>query len=194
MQRSEAIDFIQPALGRAAGTWVDLGAGRGTFTAALSTLLGPEGKVVAVDQDPRALASLERLARTQHSGAPIEVVAGDLTRLDRVPQLQQVHLDGALLANALHFLADAHRSLTDVVRQLRPGGRVVVIEYERRRPNPWVPYPLPFTKLSALLTAAGLSIPEIVARRPSAYHGQLYCALAFTPSHGTGEQRSPGMS
>ena len=43
------------ASGRAArsagGTWADIGAGEGAFTLALADLLGPGGRIVAVDRD-----------------------------------------------------------------------------------------------------------------------------------------------
>ena len=37
------------------GTWADIGAGQGAFTLALADLLGPGGRIVAVDRDARAL-------------------------------------------------------------------------------------------------------------------------------------------
>jgi hypothetical protein len=60
---------------------------------------------------------------------------------------------------------------------VRPAGRIVVIEYDRDRPNPWVPHPLPFDRLADAARRAGLSVPEEVARRPSAYHREMYCAV-----------------
>ena len=37
------------------GTWADIGAGQGAFTLALADLLGPGGRIVAVDRDARVL-------------------------------------------------------------------------------------------------------------------------------------------
>jgi hypothetical protein len=54
----------------------------------------------------------------------------------------------------------------------------VFVEYDRRAPSPWVPYPIPLKRLPALTAAAGLSPPLITTRRPSAFGGELYVAAA----------------
>ncbi|MQA91425.1 MAG: methyltransferase domain-containing protein [Gemmatimonas sp.] len=181
MNDAEAIAFIRDAVGSRPGAWADLGAGTGTFTKALVAILGESGSVVAVDRDPGAVAALQRLARADGSGARITGAAGDLDRLTAIPELEGSELDGVLFANSLHYLAEpegALRSASDLVHE---GGRVVIIEYERERSNPWVPHPLPLRRLRALAERAGLQPPEVVARRPSAYQGELYCAVAFLP-------------
>ncbi|HYH79574.1 MAG TPA: hypothetical protein VEX86_07245, partial [Longimicrobium sp.] len=86
-------------------------------------------------------------------------------------------LDGAVMANVLHFVADAAGVLRTVAAQLRPGGRLVLIEYEGRRPSPWVPYPVSAARLADLAPAAGFARPRVVATRPSAYGGDLYVAV-----------------
>ena len=48
------------------------------------------------------------------------------------------------------------RRLARLVAWLRPGGRVVLVEYDHRRANPWVPYPIGIAKLPALAKAAQL--------------------------------------
>src|SRR5262245_12950400 len=72
----DAIALLRPAVSATRGTWADLGAGTGTFTLALAELLGPGGRVFAVDRDGRALAQLRAAAaRNQHAG--IEIVQAD---------------------------------------------------------------------------------------------------------------------
>ena len=86
--------------------------------------------------------------------------------------------DGMLFANALHFVRDPAPVLARLAAWLRPGGRAVVVEYDRRRANPWVPYPIWAERLSELVASAGLSAPVIRARRPSAFGGDFYVAAA----------------
>jgi hypothetical protein len=81
------------------------------------------------------------------------------------------------MANVLHFIPDAAGVLSSVAERLNPGGRVVVIEYEGRRPSRWVPYPVSAARLAELAAAAGLAPPRVVATRPSAYGGELYVAV-----------------
>jgi len=58
---------------------------------------------------------------------------------------------------------------------------VVIVEYDRRRANRWVPYPIPAMRVAPLAIAAGLTAPTVVATRPSAFGGTLYVAAADRP-------------
>jgi hypothetical protein len=85
---------------------------------------------------------------------------------------------GATLANALHFVRDAEQVLSMLVEHVRPGGRVIVVEYDRRGASRWVPYPIPATRWPLLAESAGLTDPAITATRPSSYSGTLYTGVA----------------
>jgi len=172
MKDAEALELIGDAVRGAGPTWADLGAGKGVFTRALA--FGPAARIYAVDRDARALASLARRARRE--GLPVIIVQVDFTQAFDLPGLDAAGLDGVLLANALHYVRDAAAILTRVAAMLRPGGRVVLIEYDRRRPNPWVPFPIPKARLSELAATAGLTPPAVTATRPSAFGGDLYVA------------------
>jgi hypothetical protein len=88
-----------------------------------------------------------------------------------------------LFANALHFVREPPSVLTQLVTWLRPGGSVVVVEYDGRRANRWVPYPIGAAQLERVAAAAGLSQPVITATRPSAYGGTIYVArLHYLPA------------
>lgn len=84
------------------------------------------------------------------------------------------------LSEAIELLAPAAGEPSDVLARLResldPGARVIVIEYDRETANRWVPYPLPPERLLEVAERAGYGPPEIVARRSSAYHREMYCA------------------
>jgi SAM-dependent methyltransferase len=150
--------------------WADLGAGDGVFTRALAALVGPAGQVFAVDEDDRALSAVRAWAS---AAAPVTVLHADVTKpLDLPP------LHGVVMANVLHFVADAEAVLPRIVGLLKPGGRFVLIEYEGRRPGPWVPHPVSFARFRQLAGAAGLTEPRAAARRPSRYGGEIYVAVA----------------
>jgi SAM-dependent methyltransferase len=174
MKTEDAAALIRDAVGGQSGVWADLGAGAGTFTRALRQLLGDGSHVYAVDRDPRAVADLARWADAE---APtVTAIEGDLTGDLQLPGLGDDKLDGILLANALHFAKDAAPVLGRLVKLLRPGGRVVLVEYDRRAASRWVPYPISIAQLPALAAAAGLSKPRVVESRPSEYGGILYAA------------------
>jgi SAM-dependent methyltransferase len=159
--------------------WADLGAGAGTFTEALAGLLDPGAQLYAVDRERRAIAALERLAASSRSGATIIPRRADFAEPAGLDGLALPPLDGILLANALHFVSAADQAavLARLVARLRPGGRLVVVEYDGRGPSPWVPWPVSPARLRALLPA-GVGPLRQVGSRPSAYGGVIYAAVA----------------
>jgi len=173
MTEAEALELLGAAVRNAEGeTWADLGAGTGTFTRALATLVGPTGRVHAVDADAGALRVIESWAARSPAGRPVTTLAADVTRPLGLPPL-----DGVVMANVLHFVADAEEALRTVAAQLRPAGRLVLIEYEGRRPSRWVPHPVSAARFAELAPASGFAPPQVVATRPSAYGGDIYVAV-----------------
>lgn len=180
MNTGDAVDLIRGAVdvgqARARGTvWADLGAGDGAFTRALATLVGSDATIYAVDNDPGAITALERLSI---GGTKIVPVLADLAAPLELPGLGAAQLDGLLCANALHFVQDAEAVLPRLASLVRPGGLVVLVEYDQREASRWVPYPIPVGKLPALAAGAGLTAFAVTATRPSEYSGVLYAAAA----------------
>ena len=173
---AEAAELIGGAIPRRTGTWADLGAGDGTFTRALVELLGQSSRIFAVDRDARAIAAVERWAKA--NAANVIPFAADFTGPFDLPGLGEAMLDGMIFANALPFVRDADAVLARLAAWVRPGGRVVFVEYDRRAASRWVPYPISADRLPALAASAGLSTPVITATRPSAFGGNLYVAAA----------------
>lgn len=164
-----------PACG---GVWADIGCGDGVFTTVIQAILGPQGRVIAVDRDPRALQRLKDRFRRDHPTVPCETVIADFTSAVQLPML-----DGIVLANTLHFVTAAQQQ--DVLRRLsmflRAGGRAVVVEYNTRTPNPAVPHPLDAAAFPELADLVGLEGARIAARVPSSFLGEMYAGLAFKP-------------
>ena len=179
MNPREAEDFLAKAVPRTPGIWADLGAGTGTFTRALAEILGAGSTIYAVDHNPDAAAKLERV---RVEGVRIIPILGDFTRALELPGAAPGTLDGILLANALHYVAEPARVLQSLVRWLRPGGSVVLIEYDRRRANRWVPYPIEKARLAELAEQAGLSAPVIGGSMPSRFSGEIYVARLAKPT------------
>jgi SAM-dependent methyltransferase len=175
MESLDAAALIRPAIPCTSRVWADLGAGTGTFTWALAHLL-TEARIYAVDRNASALGKLGRWL--QRDGVTVVPVTADFTGPLDLPELGTDPLDGLLFANSLHFVADPVPVLRSLVARLRPSGRVVIVEYDRRRANRWVPYPIPAMRVAQLALAAGLTAPTIVATRPSAFGGTLYVAAA----------------
>ena len=175
MQTEDAVALIRNAVEGHNGTWADLGSGRGTFTRALARVLSSDSRIYAVDRDARVLEDIARWARTE---APnVIAVQGDFTASIVLPEEADA-LDGILLANALHFVKEPGVVLGPLAAQLKPDGRVVLVEYDRRAASRWVPYPVSIASLGDLARTAGLQKFRVVESRPSNYEGIIYCAVA----------------
>ena len=159
--------------------WLELGAGEGAFTLALADLLGPGAEVVALDRDGSALRRLAEELPRRFAGRNLETVVGDFRN-----SLPAGPFDGVLAANSLHFVTDP----VDVLRRaraiLRPSGRLVVVEYDADRGNPWVPHPFSSDRFTDLATAAGFEDPRVIGRVPSRFLGAIYGAAADAPASG----------
>jgi ubiquinone/menaquinone biosynthesis C-methylase UbiE len=101
----------------------DIGAGTGYFTFRLSAR-APKGKVYAVDIQPEMLAIIEQ--RKKALGAA-NVITTQGTETD--PKLPAGEIDVALFVDAYHEFSYPREMMESIVRSLRPGGRVVLIEY-----------------------------------------------------------------
>ncbi len=177
MDRAEMVTLIRSGITHPEGTWADLGAGTGNFTWALRELLGRTATIYAVDRDARALASLRARLAQATPGASVRPIHADFTSVLPLPPL-----DGVLLANALHFVPDQVAVLAHISAYLRPGGQVLLVEYELCDPLRWVPFPVPWTRFAALARATGLHAPTLVGTRRSPSTGiLLYAAVAMRP-------------
>jgi SAM-dependent methyltransferase len=170
----DAEELLAAAVPPRAGLWADLGAGRGTFSRALARLIGMGSRIYAVDRDRGALKSFARSV----DGVELIHVSADFTEPLSLPGIDKGMLDGVLFANSLHYVAEPGDVLAQIADWVRPGGLLVVVEYDGRRANRWVPYPIPVADLPTILAGAGFSLPIVTAMRPSAYGGTIYVAAA----------------
>ena len=174
MNHADLVALIQDGVTAKGGRWADLGAGDGAFTLALADLLGPSAQITAVDKDPGSLRRLASAAGTRPG--TIETMVGDFTR-----QLHLIDLDGVVMANSLHFVRDKSPVLTSVRDMLRPGGILIVVEYDADRGNPWVPHPFSYPTWERLAAAAGFEQTRQLATYPSRHLGSMYSAASMKP-------------
>jgi ubiquinone/menaquinone biosynthesis C-methylase UbiE len=111
-------------------TVADVGAGTGYFTRRLARAVGPAGKVLAVDIQPEMLeylrAELEARALTN-----VQTVLGDETD----PGLPPSSLDLVLMVDVYHEFSYPYEMVQGILRALRPGGRLVYVEYRAEDPQ-----------------------------------------------------------
>ena len=182
MDHADHVALIRAGVEGPGRRWLELGAGRGAFTLALAELLGTGGQIDAVDRNPgdlRALAS-DMAARFPDTG--LRTIVADF---DRPLDLERGSCDGLLAANSLHFVRDPGAVLGRLLPFLRPGARIVVVEYDSDAGNPWVPHPFSFRSWERIAAAAGLQETRLIGRVPSRFLGAIYAAASELPAAAT---------
>jgi SAM-dependent methyltransferase len=174
MDHDDHVRLLRAGVEGAGGAWADLGSGEGAFTLALADLLGPAGTIQTVDRDRRAMeVQLGRL-RAAFPAVTVNPIVADFTAPIELPAL-----DGIVMANSLHFVRDKAPVLELVRGYLRPGGRLVLVEYGADHGNPYVPWPLSFATWTTVAAAAGFRDTRQLATVPSRFLGSIYSALSL---------------
>jgi len=103
----------------------DFGAGVGAYALPLLDRIGNEGVVYAVDTTVENLECIRRecIEKNKHNLFPLRA---DLN--DRLP-LKDDLLHLALVVNTLHAIKNKDAFLSEVHRVLRPGGKVLVLDW-----------------------------------------------------------------
>ncbi len=108
-------------------TVADIGTGIGYMLPSLSHAVGADGRVIAEDIFDDFLAAARQRAQNQNL-ANVSFVKG--TETD--PNLPEAQLDEALVLDAYHHFDYPEKMLAAIHKALKPGGKLVVVEYYRR--------------------------------------------------------------
>jgi ubiquinone/menaquinone biosynthesis C-methylase UbiE len=102
----------------------DIGAGSGYYTFRMAKLVGPKGKVLAVDIQQEMLDIIK--ARAKKDGIEnIEPVLG----AEADPKLKPESVDTILLVDVYHEFSHPYEMTEKMVQALKPGGRIVFVEF-----------------------------------------------------------------
>src|SRR5688572_90741 len=108
----------------------DVGAGSGYFTIRLAKAVGSSGKVYAVDIQRGMLELLQRAVAKERLANVIPVLAADDD-----PRLPPESVDLVLMVDVYHELSAPQVTLAHLKRALKPGGRLVLLEYGAEDPT-----------------------------------------------------------
>ncbi len=132
----------------------DIGAGTGYFTFKIAPLV-PEGKVLAVDIQPEMLDQI-RARMEADSLANVEPILGTVDN----PNLPADSVDVALIVASYHQFSHPHEMMQNIVAALKPGGRLVLVEYRGEDPT--------------ISVDALLKMTEAQSRKEMARHGLVW--------------------
>ena len=111
---------------------LDVGCGSGVITAGIADAVGPSGTVIGVDVSEELLAQAR--AR-QSSQANLSFETADVFRL-----AYRDVFDVVTAARVLQWLVDPVAALAGMVAAAKPGGRIVVLDYNHTEAR-WEPEP-----------------------------------------------------
>ena len=116
-------------------TVADIGAGTGLFTRMFSPLVGPRGRVYAVDISDEFVEHIDKDAKDEG----LNNVMGVVCTPDSV-NLPEGSIDLAFVCDTYHHFEFPQRTMASVHRALKPGGAVILIDFHRieGKSSPWI--------------------------------------------------------
>lgn len=151
----------------------DIGAGSGFITERLSARVGPTGRVFANDLQPQMLQILgRRLA--QRNITNVTLVQGTIDD----PKLDAASVDLEIMVDVYHELSQPQAMLRRLRAALKPGGRLVLLEY--RKEDPTIPikfeHKMSVAEAKMELEAEGFTLAKVDEALPRQH------ILIFTPT------------
>jgi len=122
-----AVDILKLQKG---ATVADIGAGSGYVTERLSKKVGPMGRVYATDIQQGMIDLInKRIAKRKLTNVtPVLSTQDD-------PRLPVESIDLAIMVDVYHELSQPQLMLRHIKASLKPGGRLVLVEYRKEDPN-----------------------------------------------------------
>jgi protein-L-isoaspartate O-methyltransferase len=129
--QEERPDLVLAALELKPGMKVaDIGAGSGYYSSRMAERVGPSGIVYAVDIQPEMIEILKK-NMSERGAKNVKPILGTTTD----PRLPAGALDLAIMVDVYHEFEYPYEMLAAIVKALKPGGRVVFVEFRGNDPD-----------------------------------------------------------
>lgn len=112
---------------KSGSTVVDLGTGSGAYVYEAGRVIGPAGKIVAVDIDQDKLKLVADTAKM--GGFIIDTLFADLEKKLLIPDYSA---DYVILANTLHQIENKEGLISECSRILSPVGEMLFVEWHKK--------------------------------------------------------------
>jgi ubiquinone/menaquinone biosynthesis C-methylase UbiE len=153
-------------------TLIDLGCGEGFFTIPAARYIGLTGKVYGVDVDRTGIQNLQEKARAEGL-TNIELIAGTAEETGVCSGCADI----VFLGIVLHDFENPPRVLVNTLKMLKPGGRLVNLDWKKENMNIGPPLTKRFDEVTAarLIESAGFKIQS------TKNSGQFHYLIIATP-------------
>ena len=130
-EQEERVSLLVEALNLKVGDKIaDIGAGTGYIARQIAVLIGPEGIVYGVDVQPEMVKLLTDNMKQYH----ITNVKSILGKIDD-PNLPINSIDLAIMVDVYHEFSHPYEMIRSICKSLKPGGRLVFVEYRLEDPS-----------------------------------------------------------
>lgn len=106
-------------------TFAEIGAGTGALSIGLAQRLQPRGTLYSTELNPERRRQIRERAHRERTSNVVVVEAGETST-----GLPDACCDAIFMRNVYHHIADPERFNLSVRRAIRPGGRLVIIDFE----------------------------------------------------------------
>jgi ubiquinone/menaquinone biosynthesis C-methylase UbiE len=160
----------------------DVGAGDGTFAAALARRVGPSGHVYATELADERLTDIRQTAAEARL-SNVTVIEGAVSSTN----LPEACCDALFSRFVYHHLTDPAAINADILRALRPGGRLVIIDFEPGGIMNWIGRPETADRHGGHGTPKETVMQEVTRagfqwmRGPESWRGRTYAMLFRRP-------------
>ena len=121
-QRARVLEMLAPKPNEQI---IDIGTGPGLLAFDLARLVGPDGRVVALDAAPAMVAMATARLRDLPQATCLQ---GDAAKLE----FPDASFDAAVSTQVYEYVADMPRALGELYRVLKPGGRTLILDTDWR--------------------------------------------------------------
>lgn len=177
-EREERTDLLIENLPLQANSIVaDIGAGTGYFSFSIAERV-PEGKVLAVDiqQEMLDIIAARKVSAVVDN---VEPILGD----ERDPGLPDSAVDLILIVDAYHEFSFPREMGDAMARSLRPGGRLILIEYRAEDPDVFIK---PLHKMSEAQAIAEMRAAGLAWERTESFLPQQHFLVFRRPGQSSG--------
>lgn len=114
---------------------LDIGCGTGSNFPQLIEYMGPEGQIIGLDYSTGMLEKAERRILRHGWQSRISLIQGDAADLSRIPTSS---IDAVTSVWCLGIVHDLESALEEIMRVLKPGGKVAIMDFRCVEPDSWL--------------------------------------------------------